>query len=152
MIIVLIILTILAIFLGIITIDDYVGVSFTSFIGAVILGIFDIIIIGIIIFHYTNGLKAKPKIKMYEEENKKIEEKINILVLNYMEYEGKTLKEFKSSNSMLLVNLYPELKSDKLVEEQIKIYNENNKKIKELKEEEIDIRIGKWLLYFGGNI
>ena len=149
MIIVLIILTILAIVLGFITVDDYDGISAISFIGAVILGIFDAIIIGIIIFHYTNGLTAKPKIKMYEEENTKIEEKINTLVLNYMEYEGKTLKEFKTDNSMLLVNLYPDLKSDKLVEEQIKIYNDNNKKIKELKEYEIDLKIGKWLLYFG---
>ena len=149
MIIVLIILTILAIVLGFITIDDYDGISIISFIGAVILGIFDVIIIGIIILHYTNGITAKPKIKMYEEENTRIEEKINTLVLNYMEYEGKTLKEFKTDNSMLLVNLYPDLKSDKLVEEQIKIYNENNKKIKELKENEIDLKIGKWLLYFG---
>ena len=149
MIIVLIILTILAIVLGFITVDDYDGISAISFIGAVILVIFDAIIIGIIIFHYTNGLTAKPKIKMYEEENTRIEEKINTLVLNYMEYEGKTLKEFKTDNSMLLVNLYPDLKSDKLVEEQINIYNENNKKIKELKEDEIDLKIGKWLLYFG---
>ena len=149
MIIVLIILTILAIVLGFITVDDYDGISAISFIGAVILVIFDAIIIGIIIFHYTNGLTAKPKIKMYEEENTRIEEKINTLVLNYMEYEGKTLKEFKTDNSMLLVNLYPDLKSDKLVEEQIKIYNDNNKKIKELKEYEIDLKIGKWLLYFG---
>ena len=149
MIIILIILTILAIIVGIKTLDDYVITSFISFIGAVILGTADaIIIIGIIIY-YTNGLTAKPKIAMYEEENTKIEEKINILVLNYMEYEGKTLKEFKTDNSMLLVNLYPDLKSDKLVEEQIKIYNENNKKIKKLKEDEIDLKIGKWLLYSG---
>ena len=149
MIIVLIVLTILAIVLGFITDDDYDGICITSFIGAVILGVFDCIVIGIIIFYYTNGITAKPKIKMYEEENTRIEEKINTLILNYMEYEGKTLKEFKTDNSMLLVNLYPDLNSDKLVEEQIKIYNDNNKKIKELKEYEIDLKIGKWLLYFG---
>ena len=149
MIIILIILTILAIIVGIITLDDYDMTSFISFTGAVILGVVDVIIIIGIIIYYTNGITAKPKIKMYEEENTKIEEKINTLVLNYMEYEGKTLKEFKTDNSLLLVNLYPDLKSDKLVEEQIKIYNENNKKIKELKEDEIDLKIGKWLLYFG---
>ena len=149
MIIILIILTILTIILGFITLDDYDVISFISFTCAVILGVVDVIIIIGIIIYYTNGMTAKPKIKMYEEENTKIEEKINILVLNYMEYEGKTLKEFKTDNSMLLVNLYPDLKSDKLVEEQINIYNENNKKIKELKEDEIDLKIGKWLLYFG---
>ena len=77
MIIVLIILTILAIILGFITLDDYTITSGISFIGAVILGIFDLIVVGLIISYYCNGLTAKPKIKMYEEENIRIEEKIN---------------------------------------------------------------------------
>ena len=46
--------------------------------------------------------------------------------------------------------MYPELKSDKLVEEQISVYEENNKKIRELKEDKIDLKVKKWWLYFGG--
>lgn len=151
MLIVLIILTILAVVLCVINVDSYndllCGVSGT---GAVILGIIDLIVIGFIIAIFTNGKVAPPKIKMYQEENSKIEMQIDELVKNYMEYEGKTLKDFKGESSITLVSLYPNLKSDELVKKQINVYVENNKKIKELKEYEIEMKIGKWLLYFGG--
>ena len=47
-------------------------------------------------------------------------------------------------------SMCPELKSDKLVEEQISVYEENNKKIRELKEDKINLKVKKWWLYFGG--
>lgn len=150
MLIVMIVLTILAIVLCEINYNEYNAVFYLSGIGAIILGIIDVVMAICIIVFFGNGIIAKPKIKMYEEENTKIEKQIDILVKNYMEYEGKTLKEFKSESSMTLVSLYPELKSDELVKEQIKTYTTNNNKIKELKENEIDLKIGKWLLYFGG--
>lgn len=89
------------------------------------------------------------KISMYQEENTKIEEQIDALVQNYMKYESDTFSEFKSEDSMTLVSLYPELKSDELVQNQISVYTENNKKIKELKEKKIDVAKSKWWLYFG---
>lgn len=51
---------------------------------------------------------------------------------------------------MTLITLYPELKSDKLVQKQINIYVDNNKKIKILKEKQINGKVLKWWLYFGG--
>lgn len=66
-----------------------------------------------------------------------------------MEYESDTYEKFKSEDSITLVSLYPELKSDALVNTQIEIYTENNKKIKKLKEELIDLSAKKWILYFG---
>lgn len=63
-----------------------------------------------------NGRTLDSKIAMYTEENQKIEEDMNILVEQYMNYESK----------------YPELKADTLVEKQIEVYTANNKKIKEL--------------------
>lgn len=89
------------------------------------------------------------KIEMYQEENTIIEQQINDLVTNYMEYEQDTFKDFKSESSITLVSLYPELKSDELVQAQIDAYIENNNKIKELKEAAIDLSIMKWWLYFG---
>lgn len=89
------------------------------------------------------------KIAMYQEENANIEEQIDALVKNYMKYESDTFSEFKSEDSMTLVSLYPELKSDELVQAQISVYAENNKKIKELKEQKIDVAKSKWWLYFG---
>lgn len=150
MIIVLIILTILAIILCFITLDDYYAIPVISGIGAGLLGIFDVIVAIEIIMSFVTGITAKDKIKMYQEENKIIENQIDVLVKNYMEYEGTTLKEFKSESSITLVSIYPNLKSDELVKTQIRTYTENNEKIKELKEIEIDLKIGKWLLYFGG--
>lgn len=87
---------------------------------------------------------------MYQEENTKIEKQIDTLVSNYMNYESNTYEKFKSESSITLVSMYPELKSDKLVEEQIFVYEENNKKIRELKEDKINLKVKKWWLYFGG--
>ena len=89
------------------------------------------------------------KIEMYQEENAIIEQQINDLVTNYMEYEQNTFKDFKSESSITLVSLCPELKSDELVQAQIDTYIENNNKIKELKEAAIDLSVLKWWLYFG---
>lgn len=46
--------------------------------------------------------------------------------------------------------MYPELKSDELVSNQIDIYNSNNKKIKKLKLQKIENQKAKFYLYFGG--
>lgn len=102
------------------------------------------------VIQILGGFTAKDKIKMYEEENKNIENQISIVVKDYMNYEKETLKEFKNENAITYVNLYPELKANTLVQKQVEIYLESNKKIKELKESQIDMKIGKWLLYFGG--
>ena len=66
-----------------------------------------------------------------------------------MEHEKKTLSEFKSESSITLVNLYPDLKSNELVQQQLNIYVENNNKIKELKNNKLEYQLSKWWLYFG---
>lgn len=96
-----------------------------------------------------DSIKAEEKIAMYQEENSKIESQINELVEKYMDYESETLSEFKSESSITLVSLYPELKSDTLVQTQITTYTENNNIIKELKEMLIDRSVYRWMLYFG---
>lgn len=98
----------------------------------------------------SNGRTIDEKITMYQEENNKIEKQLDTLVSNYMNYESNTYEKFKSESSVTLVSMYPELKSDKLVEEQISVYEENNKKIRELKEDKINLKVKKWWLYFGG--
>lgn len=120
----------------------------TMAIGAVITILSLALIIGFL-FDMSFSLKVDDKIKMYQEENENIESQIGQLVTNYMEYESDTYANFKSEDSITLVSMYPELKSDTLVNTQIEIYNENNKKIKKLKEELIDLSAKKWILYFG---
>lgn len=97
----------------------------------------------------SKGKYIDEKITMYQEENNNIEKQIDSLVQGYMKYESDTFSEFKSEDSITLVSLYPELKSDELVKNQISVYTDNNKKIKELKEKKIDAKRSKWLLYFG---
>lgn len=101
-------------------------------------------------FSVSNGRIMDEKITMYQEENNKIEKQLDTLVSNYMNYESNTYEKFKSESSVTLVSMYPELKSDKLVEEQISVYEENNKKIREIKEDKINLKVKKYWLYFGG--
>lgn len=86
---------------------------------------------------------------MYTEQNEEIEQDVNVLVKNYMKYESDTYGLLKGESSISLVSLYPELKSDSLVEEQVSLYMENNRDIKRLKEKKINISTWKWWLYFG---
>ena len=90
------------------------------------------------------------KIEMYTDENAKIEDKMDTLVKEYMKHENKTFSDLKTEESAItLVTLYPELKSDALVEQQLNTYLHNNDLIKELKEEKIEIKKKKFILYFG---
>lgn len=96
----------------------------------------------------TSG-KIDEKIAMYEEENAKIEAQMDILVEKYMKYEQETFSDLKTEESAItLVTLFPELKSDELVQTQINVYTSNNTQIKNLKEEKINMQTKRWILFF----
>lgn len=102
-----------------------------------------IICLGVII----NSHQLDARIALYEETNKSIEVKIQNSVTDYMGYE-KDIFDNLDINAIVLK--YPELKSNELVQEEITLYQENNKKIVELKEAKIDANVARWWLYFGG--
>lgn len=116
---------------------------------ACIISVVSLIAFPMLIIDVSKSSVIDDKIAMYQEENTTIESQIDELVKNYMSYESGTLSEFKSESSITLVSLYPELKSDTLVQTQITTYTENNNKIKELKEELIMRSVYRWWLYFG---
>lgn len=87
------------------------------------------------------------KIKMYQEENTKIENEISLIVESYKDYEQSTFKDLKSISAITLITMYPELKSDALVNKQIEVYIANNQKIKELKEMLINKELYHKMLY-----
>ena len=90
------------------------------------------------------------KIEIYEAENDKIEGQISDLVKCYMKHEDEVFEKAASKeNAITLVNLYPKLKSDKLVKKQIDIYVENNKEIKEMKARRANLSRYRFLLYLG---
>lgn len=88
------------------------------------------------------------KIAMYEYENARIESVVVEVVSKFVAYETQTFSN-APQEMVLTVSMYPELKSNELVAEQIRIYVENNNAIKALKVEKIDITTAKWWLYFG---
>ena len=90
------------------------------------------------------------KITMYQEENQKIEMQIAETVEKYQDYESDIIDEINPESSIALVSLYPELKSDTLIQKQIEVYVNNNNKIKSLKEQQIGGNVSRWWLYFGG--
>ena len=90
------------------------------------------------------------KIEMYEEENAKIESRLAETVAQYQQYEKDIFTEVSPDSSVTLVSLYPDLKSDTLVQKQIETYVANNDNIKAMKEQKISGDVYRWWLYFGG--
>lgn len=123
----------------------YIIASIVSGIVAIIFFIWVFILIN----RVGTGYTIDEKIAMYKAENTSIEESIDATVKNYMNFEATTYAELKDEDAINLVSLFPELKSDTLVQQQIEVYVANNQKIKELKEEKIDLSKAKWKLYFG---
>lgn len=103
----------------------------------------------IVLASYLPVMTIDDKIEMYENENSKIDQQISVIVDNYIEHESKTFKEVKDKDVISLVSMFPELKSDKLVDKQISVYVENTKIIKDLKCEKLNYRIYAWWLFFG---
>ena len=114
------------------------------------IGIFCVFIASIIVTAMlVDTFSADEMIEMYAEENKNIESQIEVVIDEYMEFENQTFVELKSESFITLVSLYPELKSDELVKDQIILYQNNNAKLKELKSKKINARAYKWWIYFG---
>lgn len=90
------------------------------------------------------------QIEMYQDENTQIEQQIANVVCRYQKYETEIFTTVAPEDSISLVALYPELKSDTLVQKQIDVYVANNEKIKALKEKQINGSVLRWWLYFGG--
>ena len=109
----------------------------------------EIIIMGCLIGSIVNGRVIDDKIKLIEKQNKDIEEKVEVTVKTYMNFEKDTLTEFKTDSYIQLVNLYSDLKSNELIQNQINLYEKNNKKKTELKTDKLNISNYKWWVYFG---
>lgn len=132
--------------------DSEIGTALACAVGGV--GTFVTVIILIItIIDVSHGIIIDDKINLYESENNKIDKQVYSIVENYKDYEKGTFESLKNKNAdtlISLLSLYPELKTDTLVKEQIKIYTNNRKKIIKLKQEKLEQKLLRWWLYFGG--
>jgi len=98
----------------------------------------------------ASGTVIDEKIELYETTNEQIDKQVKEMVLAYMEYEGETFERVSEKDAETLVTLFPNLKSDELVQSQMKIYIQNKANILALKERKINLKPQKWWLYFGG--
>ena len=90
------------------------------------------------------------KIAVYEQENTRIEQSVATMVENYINHETNTFAEItKDISPTMVFSMYPELKSNTLVEKEISIYTENQKELRELKLSRYDKELAKWWLWFG---
>lgn len=112
-----------------------------------ILWILPCILVGIAI---SSGTTLEEKISLMEAENSNIDTQICEIVEGYKDFEKSTLEGVSNKSANVLIQLYPELKSDELVAKQMDIYMDNKSNIVSLKKELIDQRPLKWWLYFGG--
>lgn len=97
----------------------------------------------------SKGPTIDSKIELYQTQNTDIETKIQATVASYLAHERQTYKDLKPDNAIGVVSAYPELHSNELVKKQIEVYEGNNKKIIDLKEEKLNQPVYKWWLYFG---
>ena len=153
MILVILVIGILMVTLGIVLYDkldygkDEIGTIFQ--IAGTVTTIISTIVAIVLLVGVLNRVNIDKKIAIYEEENTKIEQQIADTVKQYQEYETGIFTEVAPESSITLVALYPELKSDTLVQSQIKVYVDNNNTIKELKSSAINAPVYRWWLYFG---
>ena len=98
---------------------------------------------------------ADAKIAVCEEENLRIEAQVEATVNHYLEYEQGVfdkidISDYSGDKLLLISQLYPELKADGLLQQQMDLYVKNNDEIRELKLAKIDNEKWKFWLYFGG--
>lgn len=102
-----------------------------------------------LLVNIINGTTIDSKIELHQTQNTEIESKIQATVASYLAHERQTYKDLKPDNAIAVVLAYPELHSNELVKKQIELYEENNKKVMQLKEEKVNQTIYKWWLCFG---
>lgn len=123
--------------------------NYMIFISVIIwLLIFTIIILNIV--YISNKLTIDSKIELYEQQNEEVYSSVETIAEKYMDFESSTYKELSKDSLITLIQTYPELKSNEILNRQINILLMNNDKIIELKESRINLSVYEFILFFGG--
>lgn len=123
-----------------------------SYISMIFGGIFLLAVIVCLIVGGVNITQDKvidEKIVMYQEENQNIEDNITRTVERYLEHEQNVYENLQGEDIQTLLVVYPEIKSNELVSYQLEVFVQNNTRIKELKEQKLNITVWKFWVYFG---
>lgn len=119
-------------------------------IGTTILSI-SLVVLFVIGAIYSNRKVIDNKIALYKNENAEIEQQLSVIVDNYSNYESNTFDKInnKNTDTVAMVTLFPELKSNELVSKQIEVYVSNKSEIKNLESKKLDYKVLAWWLFFG---
>lgn len=82
---------------------------------------------------------------MYQEENTYIEQEIDKIIKEYVEYEHDILSDLETEESSINLVTFFQNKLDTLERQRL----DNNAEIKSLREEENYLAEVKWFIYFG---
>ena len=111
------------------------------------IGIISMLVVG---GNLVAGQTIQDKITMYETENAEIDSQICEIVEGYKSFEKETFENISNKSANVLIELYPDLKSNELVSKQMEIYMDNKNKVVSLQEDLINQKPLRWWLYFGG--
>lgn len=122
----------------------------------VIGGILTPTVVIVMIFAITFSVKIpqiEEKLTIYSEENARIESQVKTAIETYQNYEQGIfedidLDKISSEKLLLLTSIYPELKSDTMVQRLIQIYIDNTNAIKEIRTKKLDYEVWRWWLCF----
>ena len=108
----------------------------------------------VFLIEVSMGSHIPEKIKMYEEENQRIEQSVSEVIDTYITSQVGIQKELfekvnDSESPVAIIAAFPDINASEAVKAQVELYQENNKKIKDLKEGLIDLKVKRWWLYFG---
>ena len=111
--------------------------------------LFSCILVTVVTLYCYNDTKStvKAKIAVLEQRNEEVLSQVEPVVNKYLEYESSTLAEFKpDASKVIALSMYPELKGNEMLQEQLKIIKENQRDITELKLEDAGLKAYKiWL-------
>lgn len=129
--------------------DDFKKGQPLQVLGTILIVIITIAITILTAFITINGMTINDRITLYEEENAKIDSQICEIVEGYKTYEKGTFETISNKSANVLVEIYPDLKSNELVQKQMEIYMSNKNKVVLLQEDLINQKPLRWWLYFG---
>lgn len=120
------------------------GVVFPAMVAV---GLLVTIVVGVV--KISTATKIDRQIEMCVEENANIEQQITITVERYLEHELNVYDTLQGESITTLLVVYPEINGNELVKRQMDIFVANNDKIRELKNEKLNLSTWKFLVYFG---
>lgn len=99
-----------------------------------------------------NKLTLQKKIIVLEENNKTVIQDVEPYINKYLDYESNTINYVSNHTSAVVaLSLYPELKGNEFIMEQLRIIVDNNKEIKTLKLKEAELDSFKIWLFVKGS-